>query len=289
MSSNPQLQKRVDYDNKAMADAVSDLLSVVGRKRVERPSHERKEQLQMALEAIFAALSLPIPDVPQDVQELDLRLDYMLRPSGVMRRRVELKGRWWQNTMGPLLGSTKSGDVVAILPAPLGGYFFLDPSSGKRVKVKSKTAELLERDAFCFYRSLPARQLKIRDLLIFMLRSLDMGDVLFVLLLSLLVSLLGLFTPYMNKQIFDSVIPSRNQGRSTARRSPALGGNNRIGAVYHVPHAGASSPAGQDEPLCPVCRYGTDVHSSRVLLQGLRRRRNRPESDEHQLAHRNAL
>ncbi|MGI6673654.1 MAG: NHLP bacteriocin export ABC transporter permease/ATPase subunit [Limnochordia bacterium] len=212
VSSNPQLQKRVDYDNKAMADAVSDLLSVVGRKRVERPSHERKEQLQMALEAIFAALSLPIPDVPQDVQELDLRLDYMLRPSGVMRRRVELKGRWWQNTMGPLLGSTKSGDVVAILPAPLGGYFFLDPSSGKRVKVKSKTAELLERDAFCFYRSLPARQLKIRDLLIFMLRSLDMGDVLFVLLLSLLVSLLGLFTPYMNKQIFDSVIPTGTKG-----------------------------------------------------------------------------
>jgi len=149
-------------------------------------------------EAIFDALSLPVPEVPDELEGLELRLDYMLRPYGVMRRRVELRGKWWLSTMGPLLGSTKAGDVVALL----------DPASGKKVKVNSKTAAQLGTEAFCFYRALPARPLKLLDLVAFMLRSLSVDDLAFVLVISLLVSLLGMFLPYMNKQIFDSVIPT---------------------------------------------------------------------------------
>ncbi|MCK9526980.1 MAG: ATP-binding cassette domain-containing protein, partial [Limnochordia bacterium] len=50
------------------------------------------------------------------------------------------------------------------------------------------------------------------DLFLFILRSLTAMDVFFVLGISLLVSLLGMFLPFMNKQIFDSVIPSGTKG-----------------------------------------------------------------------------
>lgn len=175
---------------------------------MDATGREREVQLQSALEAIFDALSLPVPEVPEELEGLELRLDYMLRPYGVMRRRVELRGKWWLSTMGPLLGSTKAGDVVALLPAPYWGYTFVDPASGKKVKVNSKTAAQLGTEAFCFYRALPARPLKLLDLVAFMLRSLSVDDLAFVLVISLLVSLLGMFLPYMNKQIFDSVIPT---------------------------------------------------------------------------------
>lgn len=208
VSFDSQLQKRLDYDRKAMADAFSDLLSIVGRAKGEHSDREKGVQLQSAVEMILTALAVRVPEVPPELEELDLRLDYMLRPSGVMRRRVELKGRWWASTMGPLLGSTKAGDVVAILPAPTWGYYYLDPATGKKVRINRKTVERLEREAFCFYRALPAKRLTIFDLVVFVLRSLTVGDLLFVLLLSLLVSLLGLFTPFMSKQIFDSVIPA---------------------------------------------------------------------------------
>ena len=208
MSLDPQLQKRLDYDSRAMAGAFSDLLSVVGGKKPEQVNVEQEAQLQSALEAIFSALSLQVPEIPEELQELELRLDYMLRPTGVMRRRVELVGKWWNQTMGPLLGSTTEGHVVAVLPAFPGGYAFRDPASGRLIRVNRKTVGRLEKEAFCFYRALPPKKLALIDLVSFMVQCLSAGDVLLVLLASLLVSLLGLFLPYMNKQIFDSVIPS---------------------------------------------------------------------------------
>lgn len=211
VSFDSQLQKRLDYDRKAMADAFSDLLSIIGAQKAGGMADEREVQLQSALESIFSALSLRVPDVPDELQEVELRLDYMLRPTGVMRRRVELKGKWWQSTMGPLLGSTKNGDVVAILPG-IWGYTFFDPAQGKKVRVNSKTASLLAREAFCFYRALPGKKLTVLDLVAFIFRSLSAADIISVLVISLLVSLLGMFTPYMTKQIFDSVIPSGTKG-----------------------------------------------------------------------------
>lgn len=209
---NPQLQKRIACDHKAMDDAFWDLVSIVGAGKKKRPVKDKEAMFKGAIESVLAALGVAVPPVPEEVDTLHARLEYMLRPSGVMRRRVELIGEWWKETAGPLLGTTKSGDVVAILPGALSGYFFYDPQTGKRVRVNAKTASRLETEAFCFYRALPAKKLNLLDLVIFILRSITAADVAFVLAASLLVSLLGLFTPYMNKQIFDSIIPGGTKG-----------------------------------------------------------------------------
>ncbi|MGB4431715.1 MAG: NHLP family bacteriocin export ABC transporter permease/ATPase subunit, partial [Limnochordia bacterium] len=78
MSFDSQLQKRLDYDRKAMADAFSDLLSIIGAQKAGGMADEREVQLQSALESIFSALSLRVPGVPDELQEVELRLDYML-------------------------------------------------------------------------------------------------------------------------------------------------------------------------------------------------------------------
>jgi NHLM bacteriocin system ABC transporter ATP-binding protein len=205
---NEQFQKRTEFDNQAFSLAFTDIASVVGGNKKRPLSKEKQEAVSGAINEVLSSLGVEIPQVPEEIKDLNARLEYMLYPSGVMRRRVELAGKWWKDTTGALLGSTKTGNVVALLPSFPFGYTFYDDEAGKWVKVNKKTAEKLDTDAFCFYRALPARKLKLIDIGLFVLHSITSWDIILVLCASLLVSLLGLFTPFMNKLIFDNVIPS---------------------------------------------------------------------------------
>ena len=59
---------------------------------------------------------------------------------------------------------------------------------------------------------MPTKKLNLFDLGKFVVSSITVSDIVLVLGASLLVSLLGLFTPFMNKQIFDSIIPNGTKG-----------------------------------------------------------------------------
>ncbi|RPI24924.1 MAG: ATP-binding cassette domain-containing protein [Acidobacteria bacterium] len=181
--------------------AFRDLASIL-----EPSTRERADEAKGAVAEIVTALVGWAPAVPEEITDLNAQIDYMLRPSGIMRRRVELTGDWWRDAVGCLLGSTTDGDVVAIMPGRLHGYTYKD-RSGRLIRVNRKTGRNLAVDAFCFYRPLQAEKLGIADLLRFMLKSLSAADFLFVLTASAGVAMLGLLLPFMNKVIFDSVIP----------------------------------------------------------------------------------
>lgn len=208
MAFDGQLQKRIENDNKAMDSAFTDLSSIVGGGKKRLLPEEKEAVIEGAVQEVMSSLGVKTVRIPEEIEDVNARLDYILHRSGVMRRRVELTGKWWKETTGALLGSTKTGNVTPILPAIPSGYKFFDVGAGKWVKVNEKTAQKLETDAFCFYRSLPAKKLNLVDLGLFILRGITGPDIAMVLGASLLVSLLGLFTPFMNKQIFDSVIPN---------------------------------------------------------------------------------
>lgn len=207
MAFNEQLKKRIENDRKAMDSAFSDLISIVAGENSRQVNLEKETEMEEAIRQVLSHMGVKAPLAPSHLTDPDVRLEYMLRPSGVMRRRVELTGTWWRETTGALLGSTKDGNTVAILPAFPSGYTFYDAREKKSVKVTRKTASRLNTDAFCFYRPLPAKKLKLADLGLFIFQSVSRSDMALVLGASLLVTLLGLFTPFMNKQIFDSVIP----------------------------------------------------------------------------------
>ncbi len=208
LAYNEQLLRRRQSDDKALNNAFNSLVSVVGIKNKEPQPEDAKEAIDKAISDVLSYYGAKAIRVPSEIKDANDRLEYMLRASGVMRRRVELTGKWWLYTSGALLGSTVDGAATAVLPAIPSGYTYYDSESGKRVRVNQKTSGRLNTDAFCFYRALPARKLKLADLAFFMLHSINKTDIFFVLGATLLVSLLGLFTPFMNKQIFDSVIPS---------------------------------------------------------------------------------
>lgn len=206
MALNRQFIKREENDKKAMDSAFSNLLSILGG--TGRQRNKEKSAEEDVINEVLSFLGVKAIEVPEEITDINERLEYMLRPSGVMRRRVELTGKWWKDAAGPFLGSTKAGEPVAILPCFPSGYTYYDAGLEKPVRVNQKNFHRLNTGAFCFYRALPPKRLGLPDLGNFIIRLITGTDIAFILAASLLVSMLGLFAPFINKQIFDSVIPS---------------------------------------------------------------------------------
>lgn len=197
-----QINRRRNSDEIMFEGAFSDLLSIIGIN-----TFKASKQATGAAAEILKYLGKEVPDVPESITNLDSQLEYMLRPSNTMRRRVELKNEWWRDATGCFLGSTKDGDIVAILPDKWSGYGYTTPK-GKYVKINKDTAKNLNIDAFCFYKSFPLTSLKIKDLIKFMVSSVSRADIVFIIITTLLMQLLGMLTPYTTHVVYDILIPS---------------------------------------------------------------------------------
>jgi NHLM bacteriocin system ABC transporter ATP-binding protein len=207
-----QLNQRRLKDQEMFETAFADLASILGVRTGGKPPAEKEAAARGALEEILAYYEVPLPEVPESVFEIEAQFEYVLRASGLIRRRVELIGSWWKDAQGIFLASTGDGEIIVLKPGSYGGYFYNHPKTGLPVKINKGEAKNIERDAFSFNRPLPAKKLSLRDLGLYLLQSIDRVDIIYVLVISLLISLLGLFMPYINKQIFDSVIPSGVKG-----------------------------------------------------------------------------
>ena len=192
-----QINRRRQSDELMFQGAFSDLLSIIG---INSP--KAIKQTTGAAAEILRYLGKEVPEVPENITDLDSQLEYMLRPSNTMRRRVELRGKWWKDCTGCFLGSTKDGDIVAILPGKWSGYYYKTPD-GETVKINNQTAENINVDAFCFYNSFPLTSLKIRDLIKFMIANISCADVAFILSTTLIIQLFSMLTPQINSIIFN--------------------------------------------------------------------------------------
>ena len=197
-----QLNTRKSGDDMMFETAFSDLLSIIYKQ-----PHVQEADIGDAVGEILFHLGLRVPEVPDTIRDPEARIEYMIRPTGVMRRRIELKGEWWKDSVDPFFGCTAEGEPIALLPGKVGGYYYHD-KEGKKVKISKKNAKDIGEDAFCFYKPFALKKLRLVDLALFMLKNLRITDFVYVMLISLLVSLLGLATPYVNSQLYGTVIPS---------------------------------------------------------------------------------
>ncbi|MBR6172989.1 MAG: ATP-binding cassette domain-containing protein [Eubacterium sp.] len=169
------------------------------------------DDLEMADGAIRACLrySQATPgDVPEDIADLEERIDYMCRPGGVMHRTVRLESGWYKDAFGAYLGKLHDGEVVALLPGASGGYFYRDPVTGKDVKLNKMTENLLESRAEVFYPTLPPRSLEVREFIQFLFQSLDKGDIIKVIVSAVISALVGLFPALASSLAYGEVAPS---------------------------------------------------------------------------------
>lgn len=203
-----QIKQRIKTDDEAFADAFASMAGVVMGRGAESAQANDRQKTKNAVGEILKFYRVKSAELPDELQDINEQLEYLLRPSGVMRRVVNLKGDWYRDAVGAFLGTLKTGGVVALLPHGLSGYAFFDHQSGKAVKLNRQTALLLETEAICFYKPLPLKKLKIRDLLLYIAQILSPADYAMVGIATLAVTLIGLLGPKLNSIIFSNVVES---------------------------------------------------------------------------------
>lgn len=203
-----QLRQRIRHDDDVFSDAFVGMASVVmGEKITDALSYDRI-QAKNAIDEMLVFYHVKPRELPDNIEDFNEKLEYLMRPSGIMRRMVELKGEWYRDAVGAMIGVRKDdGTAVALIPGAVSGYTFFDAKKGKRVKINRKTAELLDSEAMCFYKPLPMKKIGIPDLLIYIAQTMAVSDFIAIGLATLAVTLIGFLIPGIQQMIYRYVIP----------------------------------------------------------------------------------
>lgn len=153
-------------------------------------------------------------ELPDEITDPNEQLDYIMRRHGIMKRDVELTKGWYKDAFGPMLAFTKEDKLpVAMLPGKISGYTYTDPKTGESLKMNAKRAELFERDAICFYRPLPQKELKVKDLILYIRNCITIRDTFTITVATTILTLIGLIMPRIVRLLTG---PVRLSGRPSA-------------------------------------------------------------------------
>ncbi len=208
---NEQIRQRMDNDQNVLEDSFFRMASVVMNKwDAERLADDRLISKEAIDDVLKYYHQKPV-EIPESIHDVDAQLTYALRPSGLMVRDVELGEHWYSDAYGPMLGYLReTGKTVALLPGLIQGYYFKDPTTGKKTRVTRKNAKMFARDALCFYQPMPMKKLGIRDLLLYMKNSITTGDMVLIIAASLIVVLVSKIEPRLQAVITGPVVDTKN-------------------------------------------------------------------------------
>ncbi len=204
-----QIKQRSDLDQQLFEESFFRVAGVVLGERTATKISDDHIVTKQAIDDILKYYHFKSAEIPKSIKTHEAQLDYSLRPHGIMKRQIILEEKWWKDAYGPILAYTKEdGSPAAILPDKLYGYYYLDRNTGKKVRIDSKTAELFEREAYCFYKPFPQKKLGIPDLMLYMKNCLGMSDAVMILLSTLAITGVGMLMPRITKALTGPVIAS---------------------------------------------------------------------------------
>ena len=205
-----QIKERLASDQEILEDSFLRLAGVVLDEKAAQRLQDERLIAKEALDSILKYYHEKPVELPENVKNIGEQLDYVLRPTGLMIRDVELTEGWQYDAYGPMLGFFReSGNAVALLPNLFGTYWFSDPATGKMSVVTKKNAGLFEMEAFCFYQSLPMKPLGIPDLILYMKNSISNSDFLQIALATLVVTLVGTIEPKVYSLVTGKILMNK--------------------------------------------------------------------------------
>ena len=153
-----QINKRRAAEKAAMADVnekTNKRLGLLGAKRVVPQNDES------ALRQVLEDLGITDYELEDDdMLSPEELLTGILRPRGIMMRDIQLTGEWWRECVGPLLGYTMDGRLVALTPTRTGlGYQYREQDGSIRKVGHREMASTLKPTAITFTKALPLHPL----------------------------------------------------------------------------------------------------------------------------------
>ena len=160
-----QIEYRKKRERELLADSFENVAHSLTGGRIGSVFDENAD-VSDAIAQLLKYFRIQEKDVPPKIKTLEDRLDFLLSSSGIMYREVVLENGWHRDAMGVMITTRAiDGSIVTVLPGPFGGYIYSDAKSGKHVRITGKVEKHLGKEAYCFYKPLPERQLTLRDLL----------------------------------------------------------------------------------------------------------------------------
>jgi len=210
-SYNGRVKEERDKENKALSDSYRKLASVVMGREKAKYTIDSSTKTQEAVSEILKWFHLEGADIPEDIEDINKQLVYLLTPHGIMRRHVVLTPGWRKNAAGIMLAFRKDDhSAVTLIPKGIFGYHFYDSVSDKYVRLSKADEELFETKAILFFRPLPDKKLGVSDLLRFAAGCISKNDIILYALAAIAVTLLGLLVPGLNFVLFNYVSSTGN-------------------------------------------------------------------------------
>ncbi|MET9603430.1 NHLP bacteriocin export ABC transporter permease/ATPase subunit [Streptomyces sp. NPDC006512] len=131
--------------------------------------------------------------------------------SRIRTRAVRLRGPWWRENTGPLVGRReKDGTPVALLWRR-GGYEAVDPATGTRERVGKANGDAFEPRAVMLYRPLPDGPVGLPALLRFSVRG-TLPELRSLLTGGLVAVVLGALVPIATGRVLGRYVPQAETG-----------------------------------------------------------------------------
>ncbi len=204
-----QIKQRQISDERAFSETFSRIAASVTGDQSYISLLEDTVQAKNAMEQILLWYHITPKEVPDEIKDLNEQIEFLTRPNGIMRREVELTGKWWTDAIGPMMGFLNEGSVpVALLPGKLQGYTFQNPTTGKTVLLDSTTAKQLSPRALCFYKPFPLKSMTVRDLLIYAWETRSIPENIALLVLMAVSSVLGILATKASFILMGTVLNS---------------------------------------------------------------------------------
>jgi NHLM bacteriocin system ABC transporter ATP-binding protein len=210
-----RLQNRRTLANRRLGGALHKLVSLLDPVHALPPLADDGDSVLAACRLVGAGSGMEFFAPSRVLAHLagDERLAAVVDAAGVRKRRVALRGSWWREDCGPLVAfSAETGEVLALLPVPGGGYRAVFPVSGQMRRVDADLAATLRPHAQALFQGFPPRPLGVVDLLRLGTRGLRREGGL-VMLMAILIAVLGMLAPLALGHLFDRVIPAADRGQ----------------------------------------------------------------------------
>lgn len=203
-----QIRQRKHDDQLVFEDSILRMASaVIGSENAGAMASERFVTKEAVGEILKFYHLKPI-DIPNTITDPEEQLEYALRPHGIMHRMVKLTENWQDDSFGPIIAYRKdNGRPVSLFPKQYKGYWYYN-EAGKKTTVDKNALRLFEPEARCFYRSLPPRKLTIQDLLSYCRRCLNPIDIALLVIISFMITLVGMLLPPLSKVLTGYVVQS---------------------------------------------------------------------------------
>ena len=206
-----QIKDRMRADNEAFEDSLVMAAGIVMGSRLSAAMNDRRQAATDAIGEILKAYHIKPREVPDSITDMNDTLEYLMRPSGIMRRNVSLEQGWYKDAAGPMLATYKdTGDIVALIPAEMSGYMIIDPKSNSRIKADDRSSLLLDKEAVAFYKPFPSKSIGVAGLLRYIAENITAFDAAMIALATLAVTLIGFLTPKLNEMLFSDIVVSKS-------------------------------------------------------------------------------